>query len=92
MLGAGGGSLSSRKRLRAADFFSTEDPSPIENRANDDGDTESAVLANDGGLVYSRIHGYRIKMDESHDTSIAYKKVLGDINVSSQSLSVIDLI
>lgn len=89
--GNGGPSLSSRKRLRAADFFSTEGPSPIENRANDDGNTESAVMASDDGLVYSRIHGYRIKMDEGRDTSIAYKKVLGDINVSSQSLSVIDL-
>jgi hypothetical protein len=33
------------------------------------------------GLVYSRVHGYRIKVDHQEDTSLAYKKVLGDIKV-----------
>jgi hypothetical protein len=35
----------------------------------------------DDGLVYSRVHGYRIKADHHEDTSLAYKKVLGDIKV-----------
>ena len=39
----------------------------------------------DDGMVYSRVHGYRIKIDSAEDTSLAYKKVLGDINVSQES-------
>jgi hypothetical protein len=49
------------------------------------GDTAGAVSrggAAEDGMVYSRVHGYRIKINEAEDTTLAYKKVLGDINVS----------
>lgn len=37
---------------------------------------------NDDSMIYSRVHGYKIKINPQEDTSLAYKKILGDIKVN----------
>lgn len=69
------------QRKKALEFFEYHDD-------DDDKDVDemktlpSQNKQDDDGLVYSRVHGYRIKIAHEEDTSLAYKKVLGDIKVS----------
>lgn len=72
-------SLNPSQRRRAVEFFEYHD---TEEKVLDDPDSlSSAPPEIDAGLIYSRVHGYRIKIDHHEDTSLAYKKVLGDIKV-----------
>jgi hypothetical protein len=83
-------------RRRAVEFFDYQDDErkeideeeADESRTKSKVDLKSSVAEKvpsseevDDGLVYSRVHGYRIKVDHQEDTSLAYKKVLGDIKV-----------
>jgi hypothetical protein len=75
-------SLNPPQRRRAVEFFEyhTEVSDVKEVDARPSGRSAPATEVDDG-LVYSRVHGYRIKIDHHEDTSLAYKKVLGDIKV-----------
>lgn len=65
-------------RQRASDFFAYDEAG---DRVGDKSKSRSSAAPGDDGMVYSRVHGYRIKIDDLEDTTLAYKKVLGDINV-----------
>jgi hypothetical protein len=74
-----------RQRRRAVEFFeyhdAEENDAPQEDLLPSGRPPPAPAVKVDDGLVYSRVHGYRIKIDHHEDTSLAYKKVLGDIKV-----------